>query len=205
MVRPVRKPDEPPVRDQIIAAASAVFDARGYESSSLRLIAERANITPAGIYYHFENKQALLFECLRLAVSGLTHACERAVERVTNPEDRLRAYVRTHITYQLEEISDVTAVYSRWMYAGKSESRKLGDEQRESLRALEAVHYHNLKRILDEGSRSGVFEVEDTSTTAFAIIGMCEHVLTWARSPGRLTSLEISEKFADLALRMLHA
>ena len=205
MTRPVRKPEEAPVRDQIIVAASTVFSERGYESSSLKSIAERANITPAGIYYHFENKQALLFECLRLAVIGLTGACQREVERHTTPEDRLRAYVKTHIAYQLEEISDVTTVYTRWMYAGKSESRKLGDQERRLLRSLEAVHYRDLKRILIDGAMTGAFEVEDASLTAFAIIGMCEHVLTWVRKRGRLTSAEIGDRFADHALRMVRA
>ena len=205
MTRPVRKPEEAPVRDQIIAAASSVFSERGYESSSLKSIAKRANITPAGIYYHFENKQALLFECLRLAIIGLTGACAREVERRATPEDRLRAYVKTHIAYQLEEISDVTAVYTRWMYAGKSESRKLGDRERQALRSLEVVHYRNLKRILNGGALTGTFDVEDASLTAFAIIGMCEHVLNWARNPGRLTSAEIGDRFAGYALRMVRA
>ncbi len=205
MTRPARKPDEAPVRDRIVAAASAVFSARGYESSSLKSIAERASITPAGIYYHFENKQALLFECLQLAIIGLTDACKREVERCATPESRLRAYVKTHIGYQLEEISDVTTVYTRWMYAGKSESRKLGSRERDILRSLESVHYRDLKRILNEGVLTGVFDVEDASLTAFAIIGMCEHVLTWARKPGRLTSDEIGERFARYALRMVRS
>ena len=205
MVRTVRKPDEPPVRDQIVAAASSVFSSRGYASSSLKSIAARANITPAGIYYHFENKQALLFECLRLAIIGLTDACKREVERRATPQDRLRAYVKTHITYQLEEISDVTAVYTRWVYSGKIERSKVGEQERQTLRSLEVLHYHNLKRILLEGALAGRFDVQDASLTAFAIIGMCEHVLTWAKKSGRLTGAEIGERFADYALRMVRA
>lgn len=203
MTRPVRSADEPPVRDQIIAAASSVFSSRGYESSSLKLIAARAGITPAGIYYYFENKQELLYECLRLAITRLTEACKREVEQCTSAEDRLVAYVNTHITYQLEEITDVTTVYARWMYAGKSESTNLGEKQRRTLRSLEVLHYQDLKQILVEGAHAGTFDVQDESLTAFAIIGMCEHVLTWARKPGRLTSAEIGERFACYALRMV--
>jgi AcrR family transcriptional regulator len=47
-------------REDIIAAARAVYAEAGYHGSSLREIAKRAGITHAGLIYYFPSKEALL-------------------------------------------------------------------------------------------------------------------------------------------------
>ena len=47
-------------REDIIAAAAAVYAEAGYHGSSLREIAKRAGITHAGLLYYFPAKEALL-------------------------------------------------------------------------------------------------------------------------------------------------
>ena len=44
---------------EIIEAAIEVFSERGYEKSSVSLIAERAGIATGGIYNYFNNKEHL--------------------------------------------------------------------------------------------------------------------------------------------------
>lgn len=52
-------------RSQIIAAAFDEFAAGGYESASLRSIANKAGITHPGLLYHFKTKEILLVAVLR--------------------------------------------------------------------------------------------------------------------------------------------
>jgi AcrR family transcriptional regulator len=47
-------------REDIIAAARAVYAEAGYHGSSLREIAKRAGLTHAGLIYYFPSKEALL-------------------------------------------------------------------------------------------------------------------------------------------------
>jgi AcrR family transcriptional regulator len=47
-------------REDILAAAVAVYSEAGYHGSSLREIAKRAGITHAGLLYYFPTKEALL-------------------------------------------------------------------------------------------------------------------------------------------------
>jgi AcrR family transcriptional regulator len=47
-------------REDILAAAIAVYTEAGYHGSSLREVAKRAGITHAGLLYHFPTKEALL-------------------------------------------------------------------------------------------------------------------------------------------------
>jgi AcrR family transcriptional regulator len=47
-------------REDILAAAVAVYSEAGYHGSSLREVAKRAGITHAGLLYYFPTKEALL-------------------------------------------------------------------------------------------------------------------------------------------------
>jgi AcrR family transcriptional regulator len=48
------------MRERILATATGMFVARGYEGVAMREIAEACGITKAALYYHFEGKPDLL-------------------------------------------------------------------------------------------------------------------------------------------------
>ena len=52
-------------RQEIVDAALVVFGRSGYHSGSLREIAKRVNLTPAGLMHHFAGKEELFTEVLR--------------------------------------------------------------------------------------------------------------------------------------------
>jgi AcrR family transcriptional regulator len=58
-------------REAILAAAQRLFDERGYDASSLRLIAESVGTTKAAVYYHFPAKEQMLLELTRPMLDGL--------------------------------------------------------------------------------------------------------------------------------------
>ena len=52
-------------RQQIVDAALIVFGRSGYHSGSMREIAKRVGLTPAGVLHHFATKEELFTEVLR--------------------------------------------------------------------------------------------------------------------------------------------
>ena len=52
-------------RQQIVDEALAVFSRTGFRSGSLREIAKRVGLTPAGLMHHFADKEELFTEVLR--------------------------------------------------------------------------------------------------------------------------------------------
>ncbi|HEX3898300.1 MAG TPA: helix-turn-helix domain-containing protein [Mycobacteriales bacterium] len=73
MPRPAAKaPGEPDTREQILDVALELFVERGYDSTSLREIAERMGFSKAALYYHFPSKDAILM-ALHLRVHALGH------------------------------------------------------------------------------------------------------------------------------------
>ncbi len=63
-------------RELLIRTAIEVFAEQGYRSSSLREIASRAEITPAGLLHHFSGKEELLLAVLERREERLAAAIE---------------------------------------------------------------------------------------------------------------------------------
>jgi TetR/AcrR family transcriptional regulator, cholesterol catabolism regulator len=57
-------------RQQMLMAASDLFVERGYDSTSVEDIAERANVSKGTFYNHFETKEALVIELRRSMLAG---------------------------------------------------------------------------------------------------------------------------------------
>lgn len=57
--RPRLKSGGVPMRDTVLDAASQLFMELGYEPVSINMIAERAGVTKASVYYYFANKAEL--------------------------------------------------------------------------------------------------------------------------------------------------
>lgn len=69
------------IRTTILNAAQQEFLIHGYEGSSLRVIAKKANTTIGNIYHYFDNKEAILEELLKEPVEGLNKLIEQHFEK----------------------------------------------------------------------------------------------------------------------------
>lgn len=59
---------------RIVEAALSVIDARGLENLTMRALAERLDVTATALYYHFENRDALLKAIVEHETSRLVTA-----------------------------------------------------------------------------------------------------------------------------------
>lgn len=81
-------------REQILDAALRLFVRQGYDSTSLRQIAEDQGLTKAALYYHFPAKEQLLLELTRPFIDGLSDLLteHRALDE-PDPETLLASYL----------------------------------------------------------------------------------------------------------------
>lgn len=78
-------------RDTVLAAARALFLARGYHDTSVRAIAKAAGISTGPLYFHFANKGEIFYHTCHQAYDRLFAAFRRAVETQPNAALKLRA------------------------------------------------------------------------------------------------------------------
>src|ERR1700730_1555825 len=102
--RKLRQKEE--VRASILAAASQLVEKEGWQSLSIRKIAEAIEYSAPVIYDHFENKEAILLEFTKRGFQLLNTELAKAKKRFPNPAQQIEAmayaywkFAFTHKTY----------------------------------------------------------------------------------------------------------
>ncbi len=86
-------------RERIMRAAERLFAESGYDGTSVRAIVAKAKVNQAAINYHFDGKDGLYREVLRVAFRALTeHQLEHAQElKLMSREEALSQFVRRQL------------------------------------------------------------------------------------------------------------
>ena len=95
MTTSARKPrTEEDRKEQILAAARAVFDEKGYESATVAEIVRRAGVAQGTFYLYFASKRDAVLELARRPMEEVAARMESASATVTTFEGMLRAAAR---------------------------------------------------------------------------------------------------------------
>jgi AcrR family transcriptional regulator len=102
-------------RRLILDAAARLFRNEGYASTSLRDIAAACDVTTGSIYHHFDSKEEIVSEVLRIGVERVAEEVRRAVTALDPASDAqtiLHAAVYAHLRGLLE-LQDYTSANVR--------------------------------------------------------------------------------------------
>lgn len=204
MARIRRDENDTPIPDKIREASMKVFGAVGYESASMKAIAAEAGVTAAALYYHYKDKRELLAEGLKELAQGVLKAVEMPLTEISrDPRKALARFVTNYITYQLTTIRATAPMYSSLVHGVQRKRNVLTEGQLKALRKIEHQHLDVLREILVTGKQQGLFAFESATVAAFAIIGMCEHTLTWVNPAGEYKVDDIARQFSRFALAIV--
>ncbi len=95
-----REKEKSAMRNAILDAAMQLFVDEGYESVSIRRIAEKIEYSPSTIYLYFEDKDAIFYE---LHILGFNELYKHQIEaqKVEDPRERLIEHGRGYIQFAL--------------------------------------------------------------------------------------------------------
>jgi AcrR family transcriptional regulator len=91
--------------EQILNIGAEIFSERGYHDASIRDIAERAQLSLAGLYYYFRSKEELLFLIQDHAFGSILANLNESLQGVTDPQEKLRRIVLNHFRYFLHHMA----------------------------------------------------------------------------------------------------
>ncbi|GAA0910681.1 TetR/AcrR family transcriptional regulator [Virgisporangium aurantiacum] len=84
------RPGDADLRERVLDATRQLLDGRRFDALSVADIIAAAGVSRASFYFYFPNKQAVLAELVRRAVSGGQEAARPWIATVTDPVDALR-------------------------------------------------------------------------------------------------------------------
>lgn len=187
-------------RDEIIAAAGAVFLAKGFGATSFKDIADSIGVDRASLYYYFSSKHDLFQTATGSAVLRNTEAAEAVAASDAAPETKLArivdlildSYTRADYPYMFiflqEDLARITTTAS-----AKTWAKEVG--------ALSRRYEAAVTSIFDEGLRTGVFATDVPSAILTkALIGMANWTQRWFRADGTYSAADISRMFTSMVL-----
>lgn len=84
----------PSVREQLLEASLGVFQAHGFNGASVQDLTDAAGVPKGSFYNHFQSKEDLALEALRLYVER--SGAELLLDERTKPLERLRRHFRAN-------------------------------------------------------------------------------------------------------------
>jgi AcrR family transcriptional regulator len=105
----VRRPGRPGYDlDSLLAVAVKVFNDKGYDGTSMDVLAERLGLSKSSIYHHVSGKQELLELALNRALNALFAVTTEAGAAEGHSIDRLEYLVRRSVEVLVAELPYVT-------------------------------------------------------------------------------------------------
>lgn len=182
-------------RIELLNSAAYVFLEHGYEATSMNVIAERANVTKPGLYYHFRSKQELLFSIMSYALDFLEQTTHEVTLEIENPEQRLRNLLASHARMITEEREGAfTLLVIDLAHVLPAEERRAIERRKRSYFELVRSTLEQLER--DDRLRPGV----DITVATFSVLGMVMWISKWFRPQGALSHEQVAEQVTELAM-----
>jgi len=116
------------LRDELVAAAEKLLAATGDEEAvSIRAIADAVGVTPAAIYLHFPDKDALILEVCTARFTELAEAMEASTAGVTDALDILVVMGRAYVQFGVDNPEQYRILFMRRNATRKLEPQEMRD------------------------------------------------------------------------------
>ncbi|MYS87626.1 TetR/AcrR family transcriptional regulator [Embleya scabrispora] len=183
---------DPLLLPPILAASLAAFDEHGYHGTTVRDIARRVGVTVPALYYHYQNKQALLVELLIGSMNAALGRCRGALAEADDaPTARFAALVECIVLYMANRAP--LAFLDTEMRSLEPDNRARYVAMRDELEAL----MHDAVR---DGVALGEFTTPYPVDAGRAVITCCQAVANWYRPTGPLTPQQIANRYVTISL-----
>jgi AcrR family transcriptional regulator len=176
----------------ILEVALAEIVEHGYDATSVRTIAKRVGVTVPALYYHFENKQAMLVALLDHAMGIVLSHAEAALDEAGDDCVRQVSELVESIVLYMAHHCDLAFL--------DSERRSLTPDNRARYFAARGRLEHHLREAIRSGTEQGLFHTQYPDECSRAILSMCQGIASWYKIGGRVSPQGIARRYVQIAL-----
>jgi TetR/AcrR family transcriptional regulator len=173
---------------EILRSAAAAFRRRGYHGASVDEIARALRMTKGNLYYYFESKEEILYFCHDYSLDILLELLRRVERGPRAPERRLRALIEAFVHMIIDELHGTALTM---------DLQALSPAHLRQVIAKRDRFDRGVRRVVEQGMRSGAFAPGDPKLVTFAILGAVNWITRWFDPRGPARSDDIARTFAD--------
>ena len=164
-------------KEQILQEIARLMYEKGYEKTSMREISRSSKISKPGLYYHFENKQEILFNIIDDFLNKNIQELKRDLKKCETPDERLFCIINNHIQAFVRHPAQTKVVIYEIHSLNDEYTKKLKPKQRE----LTNIVKKELNTIMSE---TGV--KFDINVATFCLLGILAWIIQWYKPKGRV-------------------
>jgi AcrR family transcriptional regulator len=189
---------------EILRTAASVFAEVGYDPASIRMVADRAGVSVAGLYYYVRSKDELLYLIQYHVFDGLVRRFASdsaqmlaAGGEAARPQARLHRFIHNHLDHFLTDMASLT-VCTR-------ELGRLSGDYLQQVETLQRAYFHQAFEIFLELCSTHDDRRMDPRPATLALFGTINWVSSWYDEASDTSAGELAGEFAKLYLRGVDA
>ena len=175
-------------RVEILKSAAIAFRRLGYHGATVEQIAAALKMKKGNLYYYYRNKEEILLACHQYSLDRLLALLEEVERSDAAPDEKLRRLIVSFVHTILDELHG-TALFL--------DLEALTPAHRKQVVARRDQFDHGMRRVIEDGVRTGVFGTIDAKLLSFAILGAVNWIPRWYQPNGPASSQDIADQFAD--------
>lgn len=154
--------DKDEVKEAIVNVARHIFSRFGFKKTTMDEIAIASRKGKSSIYYYFASKEEIFQAVVEKEASILKQELIKASNETDSPAQKLK----THVLIRMRTVEKLANFYS----AIKDDYLGHLDFIEKIRKKYDQEEIQMMQNILVEGVKDGIFEIEDTSLAAIAIV-----------------------------------
>jgi AcrR family transcriptional regulator len=176
-------------RKDVLRAAAEVFRSKGVAATSMKDIADAANVNRASIYYYVESKEELYEAVVLDAVEDNIAKAEALVRSRIDPREKLEQMVRLLLKSFADNYPQIYVFIAE----------RTGEKASPTIHDLQERFDAALTKIIAQGVKRGTFRSDvDPHVATFALLGMVNWTHRWYDPTGPLPPQELGDQFMKL-------
>ncbi|WP_295512401.1 TetR/AcrR family transcriptional regulator [uncultured Sulfitobacter sp.] len=171
-------------REVVLKKAAELIARQGFDGTSMRDIAAAVNMLPGSLYYHFPSKEEMLLAIHERVVGDMTAEVQRAIDKGSDPWDRLERAAVAHLKGLLGSGNLVSIISPNF-----AEDREAVNEQLKAQRRSYEQIFRDLFADLDitPGTERGLLRLQ--------LLGALNWVPVWYKADQKMSPAKIAKTF----------
>jgi TetR/AcrR family transcriptional regulator, cholesterol catabolism regulator len=179
-------------RAQLTQAAIKCFSEKGYHPTTIRDVAERADVSIGLIYQYIGDKEDLLFMALEAVLDTYKRQVPMALEGIKDPLQRFCTTVRVYCQVNGASVDATVLAYR--------ETKSLRKERRTMIMQKELDTNGMIAACVRDCIDAGLFDKVDVDMFVYQIVMFCH---TWALKAWYFAKMMDVDTYADRGLKLM--
>lgn len=182
-------------RTEMLRSAAKVVKQKGYDRATMDDIAAELLMTKGALYYYFDNKEQLVYQCHDLILTEAIQELEEILLLDLPAAAKLKKAIKTHIGFAINE-RDMFNMILQPEQTFEEDHLQIILEKRKEIASV-------FDRIIEEGLNNGEFTNSEPKMARMMILGAMNWIQTWYAAEGKNSPEEIAKIYSESLLKIL--